>query len=57
MMRPLSSLDLHETAASGDLERMKATVRQAEEYLREVGDVTAALECLKLEIMKIERGR
>lgn len=48
---------IHEAAASRDLERMKATVRQVEEYLREVGDVGAALECLKLEIAKIESGR
>lgn len=46
---------IHEAAASGDLQRMKAMVMQAEEWLRETGDVSAALEALKLEIAKLER--
>ncbi|WP_200817605.1 DUF1843 domain-containing protein [Calothrix rhizosoleniae] len=47
---------IHESAASGDLQRMKAMTRQAEEWLKEAGDVSAALEALKLEIIKLERN-
>ncbi len=53
-MRPYG-VAIHEAAASGDLQRMKAMVQQTEEWLREVGDVSAALEALKLEIAKLER--
>lgn len=52
---PMYGTPIHEAAASGDLERMKAVARQAEEWLRETGDVAAALEALKLEIAKLER--
>jgi hypothetical protein len=45
---------IQEAAASGDLARMKAVARQAEEHLRETGDVSAALEALKLEIAKLQ---
>ncbi|NER37668.1 MAG: DUF1843 domain-containing protein [Oscillatoria sp. SIO1A7] len=55
-MRVLYGVSIHEAAASGDLERMKAMVQQAEEWLRETGDVAAALEVLKLEIAKLERN-
>lgn len=46
---------IHEAAVSGDLQRMRAMAQQAEEWLRETGDVAAALESLKLEIAKLER--
>ncbi|NEO99664.1 MAG: DUF1843 domain-containing protein [Symploca sp. SIO2E9] len=52
----LYAATIHECSASGDLERMKALVQQAEEWLREAGDVSAALELLKLEITKLERN-
>ena len=51
----LTSMAIHEAAASGDLERMKTMVQQTEEWLRETGDISAALETLKLEIAKLER--
>ena len=54
-MMLLYAVAIHEAAASGDLERMRAIVRQGEEWLRETGDVSAALEALKLEIAKLER--
>jgi hypothetical protein len=47
---------IHEAVASGDLDRMRATAKQAEEHLRRTGDVAAALEALKVEIAKLERG-
>ncbi|MDJ0615771.1 MAG: DUF1843 domain-containing protein [Calothrix sp. MO_192.B10] len=52
----LYAVAIHECAASGDMQRMKAMVQQAEEWLREAGDVSAALELLKLEIVKLERN-
>ena len=52
----LYAVTIHECAASGDMQRMKAMVQQAEEWLREAGDVSAALELLKLEIVKLERN-
>lgn len=55
MIVTLYGVSIHEAAASGDLERMKAVARQAEEYLREAGNVPAALELLKLEIAKLQR--
>ncbi len=51
----LYAVAIHECAASGDLQRMKYMTQQAEEWLREAGDVSAALELLKLEIVKLER--
>jgi hypothetical protein len=34
---------------------MRAVARQAEEHLKQAGNVSAALEALKLEIAKMER--
>ena len=45
---------LHQASASGDLERMRGEAARAEDWLREHGDVSAALEALKLEIAKLE---
>lgn len=50
----LYGVSMHEAAASGDLERMKAVAKQAEAYLQEAGNVPAALEALKLEIAKLQ---
>jgi HPt (histidine-containing phosphotransfer) domain-containing protein len=55
MITVLYGVGIQEAAASGDLERMKSVARQAEEYLRESGDVPAALEALKIEIAKLEK--
>ncbi len=55
MITVLYGVGIQEAAASGDLERMKLVARQAEEYLRESGDVPAALEALKIEIAKLEK--
>lgn len=48
---------IQEAVASGDLEKMKAVARQAEEHLREWGNIPVALEALKIEIARLERKR
>jgi HPt (histidine-containing phosphotransfer) domain-containing protein len=48
---------IQQAAASGDLAQMKAAARQAEEHLREWGDVSASLAALKIEIAKLESKR
>ena len=52
---PLYGVTIHEAVCSGDLARMRAVAQQAEEHLRQAGNVSAALEALKLEIAKAER--
>ena len=51
----LYGVTIHNAAASGDLAKMKATAAEAEHYLREHGNVSAALEALKIEIAKLEK--
>ena len=46
---------IQEAVASGDLARMKDAARQAEEYLAAAGNVSAALEALKIEISRHEK--
>jgi HPt (histidine-containing phosphotransfer) domain-containing protein len=53
----LYGVTIREACASGDLARMKALAQQAEEHLKEWGDVSAALEVLKVEIAKLEKGK
>jgi uncharacterized protein DUF1843 len=45
---------IQEAVASGDLQKMKAAAKAAEEHLQEHGNVASALEALKLEIAKHE---
>ncbi len=45
---------MRDAAASGELERMKKAAADAEEYLREYGNIASALEVLRLEIAKLE---
>jgi hypothetical protein len=45
---------IHEAIRSGDLNRMKQVAKEAEQYLRQVGDLPAALQALKIEIAKAE---
>lgn len=45
---------IQEAIASGDLAKMKAVAKAAEEKVKEEGDVAAALEALKIEIAKAE---
>lgn len=44
---------IQQAVASGDLEQMKAAAARAEEWLSEVGDVSAALEHLRIEIARL----
>ena len=52
---PLYGVTICEAVASGDLAKMKEVARQAEEHVREWGNVPAALEALKQEISKVEK--
>ena len=45
---------MQQAAAKGDLTEMKAIAAQAQQFLAEYGDVSAALEALKIEIVKLE---
>lgn len=45
---------IQQAIASGDVAAMKSVAATAETYLKEYGDVAAALEILKLEIAKAE---
>lgn len=54
MSVPPYGVAIHQALASGDLQRMRQAVQQAEAYLHEHGDVRVALEALKLEIAKLE---
>ena len=51
---PLYGVTIHHCIAKGDLTEMKAVAQQAERHLHEYGDVSAALEALKIEIAKME---
>lgn len=55
MAVPPYGVAIQEAVASGDLTKMKEAARQAEEYTREWGDVSSALEVLKLEISRLEK--
>jgi hypothetical protein len=52
---PLYGVTICEAVASGDLAKMKDVARQAEDHIRQAGNVPAALEALKLEISKLEK--
>lgn len=45
---------IHQAMASGDLAKMKEVAASAETYLKDYGNVAAALEILKSEIAKAE---
>lgn len=52
---PLYAVTMQTAAASGDLHKMKEVCQQAEAHLQSVGDVSAALQVLKVEIAKLEK--
>jgi hypothetical protein len=52
--RPLYAVTIHHCVAKGDLTEMKALANEAERHLHEHGNVSAALESLKIEIAKLE---
>lgn len=51
---PLYGVGIHRCIVKGDLGEMRALVKEAEQYLLEAGDVSAALELLRMEIAKRE---
>jgi len=56
MAVPLYAPPIQEAIAKGDLARMKQLAAEAEAHLKQVGDVRAALEYLKIEIARASRG-
>lgn len=48
---------MHQAIATGNLQEMKRVAQQAEEHLKEFGDVRSSLEHLKIEIAKLEGKR
>lgn len=50
----LYAVTMHHCAASGDLAQMKQMASEAEAHLSQYGNVSAALEILKVEIAKAE---
>lgn len=53
---PPYGVAIQQAIVSGDLSKMKETAQQAEEHLKNVGDVSAALQVLKVEIAKLEKN-
>jgi Domain of unknown function (DUF1843) len=52
--QPLYGVSIHRCIAQGDLPTMKNLLAEAEAYLKEYGDVRAAVESLRVEIAKRE---
>ena len=50
----LYAVAIHKSAAGGNLADMKKVAAEAEDHLKAHGDVSAALEALKIEIAKHE---
>ena len=48
---------IQEAIAKGDLPRMRQLATEAEEHLKQVGHVRAALEYLKIEIARLSTTR
>jgi hypothetical protein len=48
---------IHQAIAKGDLQQMKSLAVQAQQHLNEHGNVSAALEALKIEIAKAEQPK
>jgi len=51
---PPYDMAIQQAIVSGDLAKMKAAARDAEQYLADHGDVAGALAALKVEIAKLE---
>jgi cell shape-determining protein MreC len=54
---PLYAVAIHNSIATGNLAAMKALVNQAEQHLKDHGNVRASVEVLKAEIAKLEAKR
>jgi hypothetical protein len=55
-IRPLYGVAIRHAICSGDVDQMKSVAKDAEDHLGEYGNVSAALEALKVEIEKAESG-
>jgi hypothetical protein len=55
VVRPLYAVTIHHCIAKSDLNEMKKLVNEAERFLKDHGNVAAALEALKIEIAKLEK--
>ena len=55
-MQALYGVPIQKAIASGDLEKMRELAKQAEDHLTEYGNVSAALEALKVELHRAEEG-
>ncbi|MCR4470421.1 DUF1843 domain-containing protein [Burkholderia sp. SCN-KJ] len=53
---PPYGVAIHQAISEGDLTKMKALLSQAEEVLKQHGDLAAAVGKLKQEIVKRERS-
>jgi hypothetical protein len=51
---PLYGSAIHHAIAYGNLQEMKSVAAEAEAWLREHGNISAAIEVLKTEIARIE---
>jgi Domain of unknown function (DUF1843) len=56
-IRPLYAVVIHECICTGDVNKMKQCAKEAETYLQQTGDVSAALQALKIEIAKAEHKK
>ena len=54
---PPYGVAIQQAIASGDVERMRTAASEAETWLKNAGDVSAALESLRAEIAKAEGSR
>jgi len=50
----LYAVAIHKCAAGGNLAEMKKVAAEAEDHIKSHGDVSAALQALKIEIAKLE---
>ena len=48
---------IQQAVASGNLKNMQAVAKAAERHLAEYGDVSSALEALRIEIAKLQRKK
>ena len=55
-MQALYGVPIQRAIAEGDLEKMRDLAKQAEEHLQEYGNVSAALEALKVELHRAEQS-
>jgi Domain of unknown function (DUF1843) len=55
IFQPLYATTIQEILHAGDVHRMKEVAKEAEQYLQQTGDLSAALQALKIEIAKAER--